>query len=211
MVVCSCSPQEQHQGSSGQEGMGPPVLSHVHSVGGLDPRDPQKHTLSRVHSCSHTQRDIQRQQGAWHCSRAGGLGCRLSPTRHPTEGLRTSPSSPMATDPRRNPSGGCPHPLIFLPLAVGGSASTLGWSESAVPPPAVPLLADPGGGMAAGSPLADGVGSQHRWPCATADWGRLPAKRLGRAASLPRLGDKSKARVLAWRGGAEWRGTPGAA
>lgn len=78
------------------------------------------------------------------------------------------------------------------------------------PPPAVPLLADPGGGdgsrLPPTSPLTDGMGSQHRWPCATADWDRLPAMRPGRAASPPWLGDKSKARAPPVAQGVQSRG-----
>lgn len=89
------------------------------------------------------------------------------------------------------------HPHSLPPLQTHGAASagaaamlspgasTVGYSEAAVcrAPLAVPLLLARSWGWQPSVPdlpCADGVGSQHRWPCAAADWGRLPATRLGR-------------------------------
>lgn len=142
------------------------------------PKDPPG-----IQLCVHAPGDTQRQQGV---------------RTVPTKGLRNVPASPTAADPRRNLRGGLPPSRSFPPSGMRWHPP--GRSEAAAlpPPQSFPCSLTRAGGMAGappGPPLADGVGSQHRWPCATADWARLPAECPGRAVSLPRSGEQSRARA----------------
>lgn len=200
-------------GQSWTGGDGTPHPHPVHRAGGSGSKRPPKTHLGQGPPLPpRAQGDIQRQQGPCHCSHFGGPERRLFPPLCSEMPPPTSLPNPTAADPERNLRGGCPHPLLSPPPGAGGSASPLRRVcpprlSTAPPPPrlspcSLTLAEEEGGGThttAAGSPrpplLADGVGSQHRWPCATPDWGtaaynapgkdRVPATARGQEQSPP--------------------------
>lgn len=125
----------------------------------------------------------------------------LAGTQAPPKGLRPHQTTSMVADPGRSPHGGCRCSPHQVPAPWGA-----GRQPCPRPTPGCPSAHWPGVGggsrLSPTFPRADGMGSQHRWPCAAADWGRLPATRPGRAASPPRLGDKSEGREWGAEGAA---------
>lgn len=116
----------------------------------------------------------------------------------------------MAADPRRGSHGGCRRSPHQVPAPWGAGRQPCPRAAPSCPSAHWPGV---GGGsrLSPTFPRADGMGSQHRWPCAAADWGRLPATRPGRAASPPRLGDKSEGRERGAEGAAGTAAGPRAA
>lgn len=188
------TPLCQHWGSPGQEGRGPPCAQPCicTSRRGPGPINSQRHASARFHFCSCAQGNIQRPWGYGTVAVYGDRGAACPHPGTPPMGSDPLPQ-PHSSRPQEKPEWGLPPSPPFLPVRCRWQCQHPGTeqvSRAPHPPPRLfPCSLTRAGGLAAGSPrpllLADGVGSQHRWPCAMADWGRLPATCPGRATSLP--------------------------
>lgn len=128
--------------------MGCPRAQPCGSVqGGPDSRDPKD--PPGIHLCVRAPGDTQRQQGLGCCSQPGRPGCTLSPLK----GSGTSPQAPGQQTPGGTCGGAASIPSSS-PLRDAVAPTRTERGSRAAPTPVVPLLADPGGGMAAGSPRA---------------------------------------------------------